>query len=193
MPDGVLVPASFGGPKLVGIDLTTNEIFQTIVFPVTVAYADSYLNDVRFDLRPSITASGKGVAYITDSSSEGRNGIVIVDLGTGKSWRHLDRLSKVHPVDQAVPYVQGIPLYQCPPGQPYSYTSFGADGIALSADGNTLYWKTVAGRYLFSIPTVRLRDDGPYSEILAEEAVVQHTETGISDGMETDTNGFIYQ
>lgn len=191
-PAGVLVGAAYGGPKLVGIDLSTNKVFQTIVFPPTVAYSDSYLNDVRFDLRPEITASGKGVAYITDSSSEGRNGIVIVDLGTGKSWRHLDRLSKVHPLDQYVAYVQGVPLYQCQPNAPYTYTAFGSDGITLSADGNTLYWKLVAGRYLYSVPTKYLRNDGPYSEIAVEENVVQHTESGVTDGMETDTNNYIY-
>ena len=191
-PGGVLVGAAYGGPKLVGIDLTTDKIFQTIVFEPTVAYSDSYLNDVRFDLRPEITPSGKGVAYITDSSSEGRNGIVIVDLGTGKAWRHLDRLSKVHPLDQYVAYVQGVPLYQCQPNAPYTYTAFGSDGITLSADGNTLYWKLVAGRYLYSIPTSYLRNNGPYSEIAAEENVVQHIESGVTDGMETDTNNFIY-
>lgn len=30
--------------------------------------------------------TGQGVAYITDSSQEGRNALVIVDLGTGKAW-----------------------------------------------------------------------------------------------------------
>lgn len=45
-----------------------------------------YLNDVRFDLNASLTPSGQGVAYITDSSQEGRNALVICDLGTGKAW-----------------------------------------------------------------------------------------------------------
>ena len=40
-PDGTMVPASYGGPKLVGIDLTTNSIFKTIVFSPTAAPADS--------------------------------------------------------------------------------------------------------------------------------------------------------
>ena len=69
-PDGTLVYASYGGPKLVGVDLSNNKVFQTIVFPLEVAYPDSYLNDVRFDLRPNVCAGGKGVAYITDSSME---------------------------------------------------------------------------------------------------------------------------
>ena len=62
-PNGVLVGAVYGGPKLIGIDLATDTIFQTIVFPVTVAYGDSYLNDVRFDLRPELTPSGKVRAF----------------------------------------------------------------------------------------------------------------------------------
>lgn len=74
-PNGTLVPASYGGPKLLGVDLSTNQVIKTIVFPTTVAYADSYLNDVRFDLRASSAPGGEGIAYITDSSTEGRNGV----------------------------------------------------------------------------------------------------------------------
>lgn len=191
-PNGTLVPASYGGPKLVGVDLTTNQVFKTIVFPVTVAYADSYLNDVRFDLRPSVVPGGEGVAYITDSSIEGRNGIIMADLGTGKSWRHLDGSPLVRPEQQWVAYVWGVPLYQYRPGLPFTYGLFGSDGIALSADGSTLFWKSVAGRMLYSIPTSRLLATGPNSEVLAQGAINAHGQTGVTDGMETDTNNFIY-
>ncbi|MCJ1434720.1 hypothetical protein MMC27_004090 [Xylographa pallens] len=192
-PNGTLVPASYGGPKLVGVNLTTNSVFQTIVFPTTVAYDVSYLNDVRFDLRPNITASGGGVAYITDSSSEGRNGLIIVDLGTGQSWRHLNNVPQVRPEFQFIPYVWGEVVYQIPgPGLPIVYDTFGADGIALSSDGNTLYWSVTGGRYLYSIPTARLLDDSTFSEIMAQASIVSHGQKGLSDGLETDTNGFIY-
>jgi len=174
------------------VDLTNDQIFKTIVFPTTVAYGDSYLNDVRFDLRPGVAPGGQGVAYITDSSVEGRNGIIIVDLGTGISWRHLDGSPTVHPVQQWSAYLWGVPLYQFRPGQPFTYGLFGSDGIALSADGATLFWKSVAGRYLFSIPTARLLADGPNSEVLAQAAINNHGQTGVTDGMETDTNNFIY-
>lgn len=191
-PNGTLVPASYGGPKLVGVDLSTNEIIKTIVFPTTVAYADSYLNDVRFDLRASAAPGGEGIAYITDSSSEGRNGIVMADLGTGESWRHLDGHPSTRPEQQFVAYLWGVPLYAWRPGLPFSYTAFGTDGIALSADGETLYWKVVAGRNLFSIPTARLRDTSLHSEVLAQGAIQNHGQTGVTDGMETDSNGLIY-
>ena len=42
------MPAVYGGMKLVGIDLTDNSIFSTILFPTTVAYSDSVSNPFRF-------------------------------------------------------------------------------------------------------------------------------------------------
>ena len=40
-PSGSGVLATHGGVKLIGIDLSTNTVFTTIVFPATVAYSDS--------------------------------------------------------------------------------------------------------------------------------------------------------
>ncbi|KAI0388890.1 major royal jelly protein-domain-containing protein [Xylariaceae sp. FL0594] len=189
---GVLLAATYGGTKLVGVDLATDKVFKTIVFPVDVAYPDSYLNDVRFDLRPSLTESGEGIAYITDSSLQGRNGIVIVDLGTGESWRHLDLAHSVRAEPQFLSFVWGQPSYYNEGSRPVSYNPVGADGIALSADGDTLYFGPFASRYLYSVPTARLRDRGPASEILAQQSVVNHGQKGHSDGFETDSNGLIY-
>jgi len=192
-PNGTLVASSYGGPKLVGVNLSNNTVFKTIVFPPTVAYPDSYLNDVRLDLRSDLSGTtGQGIAYITDSSTEGRNGIVVADLGSGQTWRHLDGNDAVQIEKQHVQYLWGEAIYAAQPGLPFTYLNFGSDGIALAADGERLYWKSVANRYLFSIPTERLRDRSTSSEVLAQGAIANHGQSGISDGMETDTNGFIY-
>lgn len=194
LPDGSqLVSSSYGGPKLVGLDLATDKVFQTILFPQTVAYPDSYLNDVRFDLRPNITQSGKGVAYITDSSAEGRNGIVVVDLGTGESWRHLDLDRSVRSEPQFLPFVWGVPFYSIPhTGAPYTSLSMGSDGIAISADGDELYYGPIGSRYLYSVPTALLRDRSQTSELMAMQGVRSHGQKGVSDGFETDSNGLVY-
>ena len=186
MQNGTNVPASVGGPKLIGVNLTNNTIFKTIVFPPNVAYSDSYINDIRFDLRSSVAASGQGVGYITDSSQEGRNGIIIVDLGTGSSWRHLDATSYVRPETGFLPFIWGEAVYSLPigPSMPISQGSFGADGIALSADGATLYFAAVGSRYLYSVPTARLLDNSLTSELLAQQSVVSRGQKGISDGLE---------
>lgn len=184
--DGILVTATYGGPKLVGVNVSNDTVVQTIVFPDTVAYPDSYLNDIRFDLN-------NNVAYITDSSNEGRNGIIIVDLASGESWRHLDGLSAVRPADKFVAYLWGVPLYPISASSGYlGFVNFGSDGIALSADAGTLYFGAVGSRYLYAVPTAALRERGPNSEILAQIAVQNVGERGVSDGFETDTNGFIY-
>ena len=77
---GPVIP---GGAKLVGIDLASNAVFKTIALPPTVALKTTYLNDVRFDLRKGRA----GVAYVTDSSGEGPNGIIVVYLDSGVSRR----------------------------------------------------------------------------------------------------------
>src|SRR5207248_10485184 len=69
-----------GGPKLIKVDLKTNQVVQTIPFGEDVAPKRSYLNDVRID-------TGSGTALITDS---GLGAIVVVDLKTGKGRRLLE-------------------------------------------------------------------------------------------------------
>ncbi|KAK5632784.1 hypothetical protein RRF57_008498 [Xylaria bambusicola] len=192
-PDGAVLPAAYGGPKLVGVDLTTNQVFKTIVFPPEVAYADSYLNDVRFDLRASLTESGRGVGYITDSSFTGRNAIIVVDLGTGESWRHIGLAESVRGESQFLSFIWGQPTYYTSSNiSPLTTNPIGSDGIALSADGETLYFGPVASRYMYSVPTARLRARGPTSELLAQQSVVNHGQKGQSDGFETDSNNLIY-
>lgn len=192
-PEGALVPATIpGGPKLIGVHVNNNTIFQTIVFPRGVVFPESYINDMRFDLRPNRTESGQGLVYITDSSTAGRNGIVIADLGTGEAWRHLDSSPTVRPDQQFVGWVQGNPSYFRAPGRPYDFIPFGADGIAISADFNTLYYTTVATRYMYAVPTLALNQRGPTSELEAQAQISNQGEKGFSDGMETDTNGYIY-
>lgn len=132
-----IVYAQVGGPKLVGIDLTTNQVNQTFTFPATVHYPDSYLNDARFDF-----TNGSRVAYLVDSSDEGRSGLIILDLNTGNSWRRLSEHPSVLHVYGNVPTYFGSPFYQVTEGydgnvvpNSLGHLQEGLDGIALSPDG----------------------------------------------------------
>src|SRR5919199_2249063 len=106
-------PTKYGGPKLVCIDLATNKIIKKILFPQDVAMPTTYLNDVRFDLR----RGSKGMAFITDSSQNGPNGIIVVDLATGGSWRRLhDHPStKAEKAPAFLPVVEGRPFMERAP------------------------------------------------------------------------------
>ncbi len=220
-----------GGPKLVCIDLRSNRIVKTILLPPETAGINSYMNDVRFDLRNGdtglqdpMTAVGSmpapnpntpskdkmhplaertpgqpeaagaeihGTAYITDSSSEGPNAIVVVDLATGKSFRRLNQHSSVLSEDQFLMFAEGRPVYMTTPGYPPKAVNFAADGIAISADGSTLYYCPINGTKLYAVSTAMIRDR---TKSDAQVAATVRIVTGKmpSDGLESDAAGNVY-
>ena len=180
-------PVVEGGPKLVGINLSTNKIFKTIRFSGDVVLPTTYLNDVRFDL----TKGKAGVAYITDSSGTGPNGIIVVDLATGKSRRLLNN----HPSTQAqknfLPFVEGRPLMERVPNESPKYLALGSDGIALSSDGSRLYYCPLASRRLYSVSTDALLDTSLTAAQVAQ-TVKDEGMKPASDGLESDAEGRVY-
>lgn len=220
-----------GGPKLVAIDLHTNQVVKTILLPPETCGTNCYLNDVRFDLRvgdpgpqdcatmigsrpapnpnapprdpahptaerscaPGAHAADNiyGTAYITDSSSEGPNAIIVVDLGTGKSWRRLNQHSSVLSEDQFLMFAEGRPVYQTVPNKPPKAVNFAADGIAISNDGQTLYYCAINSTKLYAVSTEMLRDRSKSdSQVAATVRIV--TGKMPSDGLESDAAGNVY-
>lgn len=181
-------PTAPGGPKLVGIDLNQNRIFKTITFPQNVALPTTYLNDVRFDLR----RGNAGMAFITDSSDKGPNGIIVVDLDSGRSWRRLTDHPSTKAVPNFLPSVEGQALMNRPPNQPPSPITIGADGIAISADGERLFYCPLAGRRLYSVSVSALVNE-QISEQQVAQTVIDHGEKGgASDGLESDAENRVY-
>jgi sugar lactone lactonase YvrE len=165
------------GAKLVKIDLFSNRVVQVIAFGPEVIRADSYLNDVRIDLRSQ-------TAYITDS---GAGGIVVVDLASGRARRTLD----AHPSVMAEPGVEivvnGKPVVDAQ-GQP---PKFNADGIALSKDGAWLYYQPITATAMYRVPTDVLRD--PHASATAAGAAVErYASTFPVDGLWIDAQDRIY-
>ncbi len=181
-------PARPFGPKLVAIDLNTNKIVKKIQFPPTVVLATTYLNDIRFDLRKGTA----GVAYITDSSSQGPGGIIVVDLDTGASWRRLSGHKSVMPEPNFVPKVEGQPLMVREKGQRGKPLTIATDGIAISADGSRVYYTALAGLHLYSVDADALADHSK-SEADVEATVTDLGDRGFaSDGLESDSENRIY-
>ncbi|MET8837969.1 L-dopachrome tautomerase-related protein [Micromonospora sp. NPDC004540] len=183
-------PTKPGGPKLVRVDLDTDTVGQVITFPTDVALPTTYLNDVRFDLR----RGDAGLAYLTDSSDSGPNGIVVVDLATGASWRRLhDHPStKAEPLDSFRPVVEGRPLLERPADGPPKPVGMGSDGIAISADGSRLHYCPLASRRWYSVATEALADRTLREEQVAATVVDEGDKGGGSDGLETDDSGAFY-
>jgi sugar lactone lactonase YvrE len=176
-----------GGAKLVAIDLATNKVVKTIVLAPTTVLKTTYINDVRFDLR-----KGKaGVAYITDSSVSGPGAIIVVDLDRGESWRKLSGHASTSADPAFVPVVEGETLAIRETGKPPQPFTVASDGIAVSADGATLYYCALSSRHLFSVPTALLLDKSA-SDAKVAAAVIDLGEKGASDGLEADDKGRIY-
>lgn len=177
-------PAPAGGPKLVGVDLKTNRVFQKIIFPADVASPGSYLNDVRFDYE-----RGKaGLAYITDSATPG---IVVVDLATGHSWRRLAHHASTQTDVSFHPYIEGEPMVEKAPSGKLLAMKGASDGIALSGDHKYLYYCPLVSRHLYRVSTAALAD-ADASEEAVEKTVEDVGDKGMSDGMESDREGNIY-
>ena len=228
----LLKEAVVNGPKIVCIDLATNQVIKTILLPTEVAGVHSYMNDIRFDLsvgeaatqdprtspagsvrartnrlRPAGAAvsdlpaqSGEpigsgtsvhGFAYLTDSSDQGPNGIVVVDLGSGKSWRRLNNHVSTLPEPGYVSFAEGRPLYQTEPGKPPRPVRFGSDGIAITADGSKLFYCTVSSSKLYSVSTAALRNE-KLSDDQVASTVLLVTGKAPSDGLESDAAGNVY-
>jgi sugar lactone lactonase YvrE len=171
-------PTKADGPKLVGVDLATDEVVQTIRFPTDVVLETTYLNDIRFDLR----RGAAGAAFITDSSLTGPSGIIVVDLDSGRSWRKLHDHPSTRPVDGFVAIIEGRPL---------AGLRVSADGIAISADGERLYYCPLSSRRLYSASVDALYDERAGDDAVAA-TVEDHGEKGASDGLESDADGRIY-
>ncbi len=176
-----------GGPKLVGIDLKTNAVFKTIAFSPEIAAKNSYLNDVRFDLR----RGDAGMAFITDSSKDGPNAIIVVDLGSGRAWRRLNDHPSTKPDKAFLPIVEGRPLMVEAPGKPTQRLQIGVDGIALGHDGQRLYYCPLSSRRLYSVSLDALADP-KQSDAQVKSTVQDLGEKGASDGLEADAQGRLY-
>jgi sugar lactone lactonase YvrE len=181
-------PVREGGPKLVAVDLATNRIVRKIIFPPDVALKTSYVNDVRFDPR----RGPQGMAFITDSTSSGPNGIIVVDLASGKSWRRLSD----HPSTKAdpifLPVIEGKILALRLPGQPTARFEVGADGIAISPDGKTLYYSPLTSRHLYCVSVDALADQSRSEAQVAATVRDLGEKGGAGDGLESDAQGRVY-
>ena len=92
-----------GGAKLVAVDLATNQVVKTLVFPKNVMLPSTYVNDMRFDFR----VGDEGVIYITDSSLSGPGAIIVMDIASGTAIRRLSGAVSTSVDPHFVPKVEG--------------------------------------------------------------------------------------
>jgi sugar lactone lactonase YvrE len=167
-----------GGPKLMKINLTTNQVVQTISFGEDIAPAKSYLNDVRIDTRSD-------TAFITDS---GKGAIIVVNLKNGNARRLLDGHPSTQPENGFKLVVEGRELIDQQKKAPPQIAS---DGIALDSKNGYLYYHALTAHKLYRIKTSFLTDEHLSKKDL-ESKVENVGETPAPDGMLEASDGSIY-
>jgi sugar lactone lactonase YvrE len=164
-----------GSHKLVKINLETDTIEHTYFFE-GVAGNKSYINDVRVDTE-------RGFAYLTNSNE---GGILVVNLKTGS----IRQLLHDHPSVKSDPAftfeIDGKELKK--EGAPVKIHS---DGIALSPDGEWLYFKPLTDKKLYRTRTKILQDE-TLVPVEATEWVEDLGTFTTSDGMIFDHSGNLY-
>ena len=168
---GEIVPTA---PRLIKIDLASNQVARIYPIDVPAIEKTSYLNDVRVD-------TTRGIAYLTDS---GAGAILTINLNTGEVQRRLSGHGSVMS-EHATPVIGNKPWLRN--GQPPEVHS---DGIALSPDGKWLYYHALTARTLYRIPTDVLLSTTDVGTI--NRALQNLGRTGPTDGMEYDANDCIF-
>jgi sugar lactone lactonase YvrE len=164
-----------GGPKVVEIDLKSNNVKRLFPIGADVAGSASYLNDIR------VAPDGR-FAYLTDSGSPG--GLVVLDIGSGQAWRVLSDDPSTQFDPSVTVMTDGQPLRRPDGRQPL----FNADSLALSKDGSTLYWQALTGKTLYRIATSAIQSATAAGQVRPEKVAT----TEPVDGLWTDENDQIY-
>ena len=159
-----------GGPKLVKVDVTSNQVART--YPLAAfTEGKSFIDDVRFH---------GNRAYLTDA---GAGAIIVLDLETGSGRRLLaghESTTAQRPMtaEGSTLLADREPVY------------IHADQLEVSPDGSTLYFQPCTGP-LYRVPTRLLDDDSTTEEEIAA-AVELFASTGSTGGTAISADGTIY-
>ncbi len=175
--------APVGAQKVLIYDLDTGHTVMRIGLDDAADRKGSFLNDIAVD-------EARKVAYVSDSglrsAPETKAGIIVVDFAAGSARRVLDRHPTVCPQPGVKVMSNGAEVW---PGSPLI---LGINGIALSPDGNTLYWAITTGRNAFSAPTEILRDAQASEKAISALVIDLGEVGGNTDGIVTDVVGNLY-
>lgn len=154
------------------------EPVRTIVLPDHIAPEGSVINDIR------LSPDGRH-AFISDS---GLGAIIVIDLFNEKLRRVLAGHPSTKGSADRTPIVDGRPWLIRETGRPLVVH---CDGVAVSPDGEWVYYQALSNDQLYRIPTAALADFGASEDMI--EAVVEPLGTApVTDGMIFDPAGNLY-
>lgn len=160
-----------GGPKLVKIDLASNQVVRTYALDGATK-PKSFIDDVRFH---------GNLAYVTDAGSPG---VIVLDLATGATRRVLDgdpSMTAQRPITVDSHVLRG------PDGNP---VKIHADQLEVSPDGKFFYYQPASGP--MSRIATRYLDDPALPNAQLAKHITTFAKTSTTGGTAIDANGTIY-
>jgi sugar lactone lactonase YvrE len=178
-------PPMAGAAKLVCIDIATNRVLRVVSLSGAVVPTSS-LND----LRVRAGGSGREVAYVTDQGQDGQGALIAVDLASGRAVRRLGGHGSTASVEGVLKIVEGRPVEKVDAAGRRQPVQGGANGIALSHDGRTLYYAPLMGRRLYTVDAAALLDAPSDAAVAA--TVRDLGEKGMTGGLACDDRDRVY-
>jgi sugar lactone lactonase YvrE len=171
----------FDTPRLVAIDLLTDEVVHDHVFDNTAAPGGSFLQDLQ------ISPDGRTVFIADVSFWRQRPAIVIHDVSTASDRRVLEGHSSVSAQD----WVISTPVKKMTFFGGLAAMKPGIDGIAVTPDGAWLAYGAMSHDTLYRVPAAVLLDRS-----LGDPAIASRIEAlgrkPLSDGLSADLEGGIW-
>lgn len=179
----VIDPANhgMGQPRLTAFDLATNKVVHTYDFPADVAPLGSFLQAMN------ISADGRWI-YIADVGFWAkRPAIVVYDSEKKTARRALNRHASVYPQNILIRnQIRDMSFF----GGLLEMKT-GVDGVALSRDGQWLYYAAMNHDTLYRVPTAVLQDFS-----LDDAAIAAKVETvgkkPLNDGISIDDQNNVF-
>jgi sugar lactone lactonase YvrE len=171
----------FDTPRLVAIDLLTDEVVHDHRFDDTAAPGGSFLQDLQ------VSPDGRAV-FIADVSFWRKDpAIVVHDIATATDRRVLED----HPSVSAQNWIISTPAKRMIFFGGLAAMKPGIDGIAITPDGAWLAYGAMSHDTLYRVPTSALLDGS-----LADRAIASKVEAlgrkPLSDGLSADLEGGIW-
>jgi sugar lactone lactonase YvrE len=170
-----------GRPRLLAFDLANGEIVHDIAFDRDAAPMGSFLNDLAID-GPGETVYISDVSFVRKSPA-----IVVVDVATGGSRRILEKHRSVTAQNWLIET----------PTRPMAYLGgfitleAGVDGIALSRDGEWLFYAAMNHTHAFRLRIADVKNAALNAPALAANADAFGRKP-LSDGLTTDLDGNLF-
>jgi sugar lactone lactonase YvrE len=173
--------------KLLNYSLNDGQLKNNYTFKSDIVDpSNSFLNDVVIDQINKI-------AYITDSGnslsgnlSDYNSGIIVLKLEDDQQYKILSNHYSVLPDQSFFLHIEKEPVKNST-----SPMMTGADGIALSCDGETLYYCPLSGRMIYSILTKDIHkaiEENKLNNITVYEGFKKEA----SDGLLASSKGYLY-